>query len=333
MLTKTSRDLAQLRRGVAEFERTGSTSQETYFLMRHLHARTRGRSSDWIADATGREATVPDRAPGGILDALSPEERGGLLSGLRRDGFAVSPRPLPEHLLAELRRFALETPAPYLEHPEVGGWSASPALFDPVAPRSNRYQFRLPQMTTCGAAMELALDESIGALARDYLRCDPILDLVTMWWSAPGPAHMESAAAQRFHFDLDRSRFVKAFVYLTDVGPENGPHCYVRGSHSHVPADIQHDGRFDDALIARAFGQDAITTIEGAAGTVFFADTRGIHKGLPCRSGHRLIFQLEFSCSLFGGPLNRVAASTLSHDVRERVAADPHRFSGIVEPA
>ena len=224
------------------------------------------------------------------------------------------------------------TPASYLQQPRVGGWSASPALFDPTAPCSNRYLFRLPQIATCSAAMELALDESVAGIARDYLRCEPIIDHVTMWWTAPGPRHMESAAAQRFHFDLDRSRFVKAFVYLTDVGSENGPHCYVRGSHTHVPADIQHDGRFDDALVARAFGEDAITTIEGPAGTVFFADTRGIHKGLPCRSGHRLIFQLEFACSLFGAPLKRVPVSTLPENLRGRVESKPYRFSGIIEP-
>ena len=99
MLTRTSRELAALRRGLSEFERTGATSQETYFLMRQLHARTRGRSSDWIANATLREATGPNLDEPGILASLTARERDELQRNLRRDGFAVSPRPLPGALL------------------------------------------------------------------------------------------------------------------------------------------------------------------------------------------------------------------------------------------
>ncbi|MNY56305.1 hypothetical protein D3C86_1923710 [compost metagenome] len=32
------------------------------------------------------------------------------------------------------------------------------------------------------------------------------------------------------------------------------------------------------------------------------ADTRGFHKGVALRAGHRLIYQMEFATSLFGAP-------------------------------
>ena len=42
--------------------------------------------------------------------------------------------------------------------------------------------------------------------------------------------------------------------------------------------------------------------IAGPRGTVFLADTAGLHKGLPLRRDHRLVFQTEYAVSLFGAP-------------------------------
>ena len=41
----------------------------------------------------------------------------------------------------------------------------------------------------------------------------------------------DSEAAQMFHFDLDRIKWLKFFIYLTDVKINSGPHVYVSGTH------------------------------------------------------------------------------------------------------
>lgn len=78
-------------------------------------------------------------------------------------------------------------------------------------------------------------DMNFFAIAQEYLACKPIHDLVLMWWSAPHSNKASSEAAQLYHFDMDHLKFLKFFIYLTDVDEHNGPHCYVRKSHIHKP--------------------------------------------------------------------------------------------------
>ena len=50
------------------------------------------------------------------------------------------------------------------------------------------------------------------------------LDWIWSWWSFPSN---EKIGPQLFHRDYESFNFVKLFVYLTDVGKENGPHEYI----------------------------------------------------------------------------------------------------------
>ena len=133
-------------------------------------------------------------------------------------------------------------------------------------------------------------------------------------------------AAQRFHADLDRLRFVKFFAYLTDVGPDQGPHVYVRGSHRRRPTALRADRRFRDDEVRARFPERDLVSIEGPAGTVFAADTSGLHKGLPLADGHRLVVQVEFASGLLGAPYTSVAPSTFAPDVRRVLEAHPWTY-------
>ena len=146
-------------------------------------------------------------------------------------------------------------------------------------------------------------DESILRLAQDYLGAAPLQNLVAGRWSAPGGGSA-SAAAQLFHFDLDRPRFLKLFVYLTDVDSDTGPHAFVRGTHRDLPAAFRVDRRYSDDEVELAF-PGKVVRLPGPRGTVFLADTRGLHKGEPVIRGHRLVFQLELASSLFGQTYTR----------------------------
>jgi hypothetical protein len=169
------------------------------------------------------------------------------------------------------------------------------------------FQFDEAKLVADDGVWEVCRMPAFAEVARQYLRCEPILDLVTMWWSLAVPSNQQeqSAAAQLFHFDLDRLSFLKFFVYLTDVTPANGPHCYIAGSHRGFRnIKLQRDGRFSDAEIKAYYPSEEVQIV-GQKGTVFVADTKGFHKGLPLESGERLIFQLEFSNSLFGAPYSK----------------------------
>ena len=104
-----------------------------------------------------------------------------------------------------------------------------------------------------------------------------------------------------FHHDLDRLKFIKFFIYITDVDLDTGPHVYVRKSNLKSPAYILKDGRYSDELISENAGEDVIS-ICGPKGSIIAVDTRGLHKGMEVNTSERLLFQLEFSNSLFGKP-------------------------------
>lgn len=294
-----------VRYGFWRFQRTGRTPAASYSSFRKLHCLTRGQINRELS-ATIAQSSPPlqlDDSVSGILGqgpALATRIETAV-AALRRDGIYVFPDRLEPALVRELVALAQTTETVLVPSPASG---PARARFDPGAPRAPRYQFGEPQLLLAAPVQTLVADASFLQLASAYLGAMPINDLVTMWWSAPFGA-ASSEAAQLYHFDMDRIRFLKIFIYLTDVTPETGPHMYVRGSHAARPEAFFRDRRFTDEEVQRAFPPEDIRELTGRAGTIIAADTSGLHKGKALTAGSRLIFQLELTNSLFGQTYNR----------------------------
>jgi hypothetical protein len=151
----------------------------------------------------------------------------------------------------------------------------------------------------------LVFDSAIREIAGRYLGCCPVLDMVVAWWSYPTAAP-DPASAQMYHFDLDRIRWLKAFVYLTDVSVDNGPHAFIPGSHRDVGERVMRDSRYTDAEVLGWYPNVAPQLFTAPAGTVFLEDTLGLHKGIPGKSGVRGVFECEYSINHFGFPYPRL---------------------------
>ena len=154
------------------------------------------------------------------------------------------------------------------------------------------------------ALQALAADPQLLAIARNYLRTEPVLVCARMWWSFSGPsdANQQMKDGQGFHYDIDGYRALAFFFYLTDVGPSNGPHVYVRGSHTkkllrHIVSIYKGRG---DAEIERAYGRERQIVCCGRAGSGFAEDIFGFHKGLHPESGDRLVVQLRYGLRDYG---------------------------------
>jgi hypothetical protein len=152
-----------------------------------------------------------------------------------------------------------------------------------------------------------------------YLGCRPTLGYMTAWWSYRtfvGPQH-----AENFHRDVDDWKFLKLFAYLTDVGPENGPHVYVGGSAaSPLLREVR---RYEDAEVRGAFGAQNVLTIGGKAGEGFLEDTFGFHKGQPVADGVRLMFSVTYSMFTVPYGPKRPVASIREIAERHSVSVDP----------
>ena len=127
-------------------------------------------------------------------------------------------------------------------------------------------------------------------LAAAYLGCIPTLSGLSAYWSLPGAA--PALYTQQFHRDLDDWRFVKLFVYLTDVDHDAGPHAYVRQSHL-SPARLRASPYSQQAV--DRYGRDKVLTMLGPRGTAFIADTYGIHAGTVPTRQPRLLLQAQYS--------------------------------------
>lgn len=299
-----------VRWGYGSYLRSDATPAVAYSCMRKLFGADPQSFGRLAARARlERPMAAPADSPGllgGRVDSA--------LSELRAHGYFVLPDLLPQAECDDLTTVAAADRCRLVE-PFPG--APATARFDPRAPLAVRYELDEAEVISSPAAQRLVADRSLLELARRYLEGMPVQDLVAMWWSVPGRGAASSAAAQQFHFDLDRLEFLKVFVYLTDVELQNGPHVYVRGSHRDLPAGLRVDRRFGDDEVERWFPGRQVS-IGGPRGTVFVADTRGMHKGLPVAEGHRLVFQLEYALSLYGAPYRRL---TVRDPVPELAAA------------
>lgn len=151
--------------------------------------------------------------------------------------------------------------------------------------------YSLATVLSCPLIMALINDPEVLSLASAYLGCCPTLSSVGLRWSFP--SRSEASDVQRFHRDPDDWRFVKLFVYLTDVDENSGPHIYVQGSHR---SDLRVRARpYDLSYIERKYGPDSTRMMLGRRGTAFMADTVGIHMGKPPTERPRLMLIAQYS--------------------------------------
>jgi hypothetical protein len=271
--------------GAAAFRLSGRTPWLSYWSMRRLYCMSRGRSNHWLA----RRLAVPRR--GKTADEVEARH----VDELNRNGYARLGVRLSPQECAELRSFAMSVPARPI--PAIEGEGT--ASFDPSRPgRAVKYDIAEADIVRHPIVRRLIADPTLRALAQSYLGCEPINDLVAMWWSCPGP--VSSEAAQLYHFDMDRPQFLKIFFYLTDVDTDTGPHCYIGGSHHDRPAALWRDGRHDDKQVLEGCGVGREVEVRGPEGSAFAVDTSGLHKGKPLVRGNRLVLQIEYTSALFG---------------------------------
>lgn len=100
-----------------------------------------------------------------------------------------------------------------------------------------------------------------------------------------------------WHRDTADFKQVKSIIYLSDVGPENGPFQYIEGSHllRNISKATDYLGvhwrerRFEPKALEKACDQFGwkVTTLTAPAGSIVLANTRGLHRGMPLQSGLR----------------------------------------------
>jgi hypothetical protein len=211
-----------------------------------------------------------------------------ILAELEQEGFAVLDWLVTPAMAVEMHDHFLRHPvyAPYVPN------SPHMLIDDVGLPDSHVFWHEDLAVISCPHALDVANHPEVISAVEAALGCKPTIGYMTAWWSVPTADGMPRQT-ENFHRDVDDLHFIKLFVYLTDVGSENGPHEFVRGSH--VDQRLFRIRRYTDEEVRGTFGPDRLVMFTGGAGSAFLENTYGMHRGLPVHAARRLIFQVVYS--------------------------------------
>jgi len=320
----------QLVFAVLNFLVSGRSSAEGFRAMLWLHCRTNGTSTALIIPLLGvfrPRVSIARNDRADMWQGLSSQEKAKLVSELESEGCSILPQALSEEVCRRLRIFAKTTAAnPW----DANGGIHEKEIYDPDHKFFAKYQFDAEDLVANPDIQALIATPTLLEIVQDYLGCAPILDEVNMWWSLRAETS-SSEIAQQFHFDFDRTKWVKVFFYLTDVQADTGPHVYVRHSHKRearrAPLFKRGYVRLSDSDIGKVYGTDEVVEIYGDAGTALFVDTSGFHKGKPPSKDNRLILELQFSNCSLGATYPSVGLhSAISESLRNALLAYPQIY-------
>lgn len=287
---------------------TGRTPAKAYQSMIYLFCHSGGKFNDRVSSLIAKFSRKADLSSQvGILGKVSSEFLSANLDQLKDRGYLVFPSALSPEACDRLMAFALATPAQVRrmdDEPETTVKRL--ARYEPGNPLAVRYDYPSATLLNNADVQDLLADPSLIAIAQEYLGCLPKADVLSMWWHTNFHSQPDSEAAQFYHFDMDRLKWLKVFIYLTNVGPGDGAHSFIEGSHraGAIPEHMLNKGyvRLSDSEVLSHYTDAKQVDFCAPRGTVIVEDTRGLHKGNAVEPGgtSRLILQLQFSNSLFG---------------------------------
>lgn len=323
--------------GFAFYLVTKKTPVFGYRGMVKLFCATGGRSNDILSKMIGiaKRPYRFDKAVGVLGDLSTTTSRAAIVAKLRERGYFTFERQLPPEICERLLLFATSQPCDIRPGDGQRGKPIA-AVYRRGAPEAVRYDFSAQDLLSNPDVQELLADLSLAALAQDYLGTRPVIDVLAMWWHTNFSDKPDAQAAQYFHFDMDRPKWLKFFIYLTDVKSVNGPHSFVAGSHRSggIPPDLLSKGytRLEDVEVAALFDDCDIMEFSAPRGTIIVEDTRGLHKGKHVERGDRLMLQIQFSNSLFGGEYPKTCLdSEPCAALRDNIKKFPQLYANFLE--
>ena len=270
-------------------------------LLRTAFVKSHGESTDWAWET--QRNRFHDRIPTSqqplrstFFPKLDAEMITIAVERIRTDGFYVLPWLMPPEWIQVIHAKTNEFPVKSVSD------SSDVQFQHKLTPKSATYWHSQDPLSSVRELRDFVSDPALYEIASQYLGCTPVVDLLAAWWTFPVGADADSASAQLYHFDLDRARWLKVFVYLTDVDETNGPHAFIRGSHRTVGKKIWRDGRYSNEEVFSVYDPNEEVVFRGPRGTVIIEDTIGFHKGIPASAHHRFIFEYQLSANRFGYP-------------------------------
>jgi len=269
----------------------------------------------------------------GVLGVLDTQKIKQIVNEIEEKGYYVFENKLSEETVDKLLKFALETEA--MVRPDENFNNSESAMrklmkkrINREAPIAIRYDFITEELLQNEEVQKLLADLSLLAIAQGYLACKPKSDVLGMWWHTAFSKVENAESATMYHFDMDRVKWLKFFFYLTDTTRDNGAHQFIEGSHNgNIPRKFLKRGyaRLKATEVLEYYGEESEITYEAPRGTIIAEDTSGLHRGNPVQKDDRLLFQIQFSDSLFGAESHtgRIDIESTDSELQKRIKAFP----------
>lgn len=265
---------------------------------------------EWLSDAS--RTWAQDRPQYDFAEAHDvlglwnePGSFNQALDQLNRDGYAILDVTIPEHIVSELSDYFAQAPCTLTTDKTLSTPAGETFTVDFENPLAEKYSVNTDATVQNATVRELLLDRGLLSIAQAYCGSVPAIDIVLAWYSFPEKFASHNAG-QLYHFDLDRIRWLKVFLLLTDQDEETGAHMYVPGTQNDrvIPQELLSRGyaRLEDDEVTPYFPRNTWKTMSASKGVILLEDTRGLHKGLPLVRDHRLMLQFEYAHSMFGHP-------------------------------
>jgi len=152
----------------------------------------------------------------------------------------------------------------------------------------------------CEAIDKIFRNKKLVEIVKNYLGVYPKLDSTQIFWSIPyydkfGKPKEPPNKEFGFHYDIDGFKFLKFFIYLTDVTDQNcGQHSFIIKKNEKTFKE-KIFRRIDDRFAFEQYNS-RIKNIFGNKGTAFLEDTSYYHKGnFPLKERGMLAFTYNLS--------------------------------------
>jgi len=312
---------------IVKMKLTGRQSNNSYTYLLESFYLFGGSLNLMAAKMLGkRKLDIPNT---GLLGKYSPAELDRAASELKSEGYVVFESVLSPEMCQTILEESEKIPGK-TRIMDNGIGVIEEKFFNRSSPTSVRFDYSGSNLISNKTLQRIVFDESILSFAQRYLGVAPILDLVAMWWHTTYAKSPDKEAAQWFHFDMDHLKWIKFFFYITDVDKNTGPHTFVARSHKSlgIPFKLRSRGyvRLADEEVSASYNAELFKEFIGKQGTLIVEDTRGLHKGKHCISGDRLLFQLEFTASTFGAPIEQLVISRKSSEVQALLQKYPYTY-------
>lgn len=208
-----------------------------------------------------------------------------VLRALRSSGYSSVGKRLTDQEIYDIRDDLRTKPHFDFDHPER-------AMIGEHNPDNVRYSFyRAADILTCPHLLRVINSKDILSSVEGYLGCKATIAQIELRWTFAN--ELQQGRFQLFHRDTDDWRFVKLFLYLTDVDERSGPLTLVTGSHR-MPAALRARYWSDDDIDAR-FSKDRMISLMGRAGASWLVDTFAFHQGRKPIERPRLALLVQYS--------------------------------------